>query len=188
MYWRDRIPLEIRIHQRVDINRPESGGRGHDSLIEHRGYRLMMAQRRFRLYMNYYEGGDLRNAVHRNFQLREQNPEYPLYRGYNDHDLVHIGDRGNIPLILPEGFIWWVFRSLVDACQMLQFGQALDVDGSKPDWQPITHLDIRMDNIFLQPQPAGANGERSVSNTASYVLFSPLTRSSTIVVPPSHPL
>jgi len=43
-YWRDRLPREIRIHERVDGNRPaaDADTSGHDNLLRHLGYRLMM--------------------------------------------------------------------------------------------------------------------------------------------------
>lgn len=188
MHWRDRVPLEIRIHQRVDRNRPPGGGRGHDSLIEHRGYRLMMKQRRFRIYLKYYEGGDLDTACEDNFFLRSQDSHFHMYPGLNNFDLVHLPEDGTVPPILSEGFIWWIFRSLVNACQVLHSGQVLNVDGSNPDWQPITHLDIRPSNIFLQPRPHRDDGTQQVSNAAPLLYCSLAACLSGTVVPSCCPV
>lgn len=185
LFWRDRLPLEVRIHQRNDQNRSRGGGRGHESLVEHRGYRLMMRQRRFRIYMDYYEGGTLRQAVSDSFELRAQRPDIPQRAGHNN--IVHLDAYGNRPEILPEGFIWWILGSLVEACQVLQYGQALDTNGSKPDWQPITHLDIRMDNILLQPRPIRQNGVHPVCIAAPHMFSLLITRLLTTIVSPCCP-
>lgn len=185
LWWRDRLPLEIRIHQLIDQNRPKEGGRGHESLLEHRGYRPMTRQRRFRLYMRYYEGGNLREAVEDNFELREQNPNSEKFAGYSTDDIVHLDDNGDPPLILPDGFIWWIFRRLIDACQVFHSRQALEVDGAKVDWKPITHLDIRMDNIYLQPRAFRQDDIRPVHIAAQHVLCSFITQSLITIVSPN---
>jgi hypothetical protein len=46
-----------RIHKLIDENRPEVAVPGYMNLIRHHEYRLMMAQKRFRLYLDYCEGG-----------------------------------------------------------------------------------------------------------------------------------
>jgi serine/threonine protein kinase len=133
--WRDRIPREARIHQNIDENRPDVGGFGHDNLIKHPGYRLMMMHRRYRIYLNYYDGGDL---------LHAEGPHFERFPHPHEH-----------PGGIPEVFIWHVFSSLVAACQVLHIGEVDRVPEAKvrPGWQSITHLDIKLNNIFLQPQP-----------------------------------
>jgi hypothetical protein len=128
--WRDRITS-----QKIDENRPHVGGFGHDNLIKHLGYRLVMMHRRYRIYVKYFDGGDLLNAVGLHCE------KYP-------HPYEHPGG-------IPEVFIWHVFSSLVAACQVLHFGEVDRVPEAKvrPGWQSITHLDIKWNNIFLQPQP-----------------------------------
>jgi hypothetical protein len=68
LYWRNQKPQEIRMHQLVDQERGKAEARGHENLIEHQGYRLMMTQRRYRLFLNYYEGGDLYQAIRQHFE------------------------------------------------------------------------------------------------------------------------
>jgi hypothetical protein len=57
VFWRVQLPKEIRIHKLINENRPEVAVPGYMNIIRHHGYRLMMAQRRFRLYLDYCEGG-----------------------------------------------------------------------------------------------------------------------------------
>jgi hypothetical protein len=81
-----------------------------------------MAQRRYRLYLDYYNGGELWD---------------PLCR-YSKGETE----------IVPEAFIWYVLRVLSSACLILQFGTT--ADQSLPGWKPITHSDIVLTNIFTR--------------------------------------
>jgi hypothetical protein len=159
LQWRDNLPKEIRNHQKIDSNRIASVNRGHRNLVRHRGYRLMMRQRRFRLFLDYYEGGNLSSATRHHFAKRTHPrdgrlPAYWIGTALTGH-FHREGDPLRLPpAIIPEPFIWEVFRSLIGACQILSSGQAGDVD-SLPGWQPITHLDIRFANILLQPRTGG---------------------------------
>ena len=89
-----------------------------------------MTHRRYRLYLDLYEQGDLYHKM-----------------GWNER-------RSTRPApALPEPYIWFVFKALVDACLVLQQGRS---DKPINGWRPITHLDIKPDNIFL----ARFQGER----------------------------
>jgi serine/threonine protein kinase len=48
--------------------------------------------------------------------------------------------------LLPESFVWQVFESLVSAVQYLHHGPAIPAPGI---WDPISHRDIILSNIFL---------------------------------------
>lgn len=94
----------------------------------------MMRQRRFGIYLQYYEGGDLANAVDTQFARTE----------------LYLTNRWQLDLI-PETFIWKVARSLVTACQILQYGCSGIAPVAAASWQPITHLDMSLASIFMQP-------------------------------------
>jgi len=139
--WRDPImwrqvqnanlPMEIQIHRIIDSHRPAHGLDGYSNLVKHNGYRLMMRQQRFRLYLEYYEGGNLDDIIYAHSSLQKS---------------------GKRPGNIPEYYLWRVFRSLVAACQILHLGQVDPAEAKREDWRPITHLDIKMNNIFLELQ------------------------------------
>ena len=164
IHWRSNLPRELQVHKVIDRDRPAGHVSGYDNLLKHDGYRLMMRQRRYRLYLEYCEGGTLQDVVLPHFGRRANpQPAYPwtLTRG-NPYDPV-LMQNGRLPQLIPEYFIWILFRSLVNACQVLHFGHVADVPGSIEDWKPITHLDIKLDNIFLQPLDEDDAGESEVS-------------------------
>jgi serine/threonine protein kinase len=144
--WRDRLPREIAIHRRIDRGRPQhAGGRtAYRNLVKHKGYRLMMLKRRYRLYQKYYAGGDLYNALRPTFspwgaELGVNNKGRPAEE-YQDLQQV------------PEDLIWHVFRSLVKACLFLQYGTSdRNATAPVPDWDPITHRDVHIGNVFIEP-------------------------------------
>ncbi|KAH3913604.1 hypothetical protein HBI56_081400 [Parastagonospora nodorum] len=133
LQWRQvqnaNLPMEVQIHKIIDSHRPDNSLEGYNNLVKHDGYRLMMRQQRFRLYLEYYEGGNLDDAVR-------------AYRRTGKHPL----GPGNIP----EYYLWRVFGNLIAACQILHLGQVDPAEGKRADWRPITHLDIKLNNIFLE--------------------------------------
>ena len=149
--WRDRIPREIRNHRKVDENRELANGLNRQNLVRHEGYRLMMEQRRYRIYLDYYEGGDLYRATERKFQVQKT-----VKDSFDDLE-------DNTPHI-PEDLIWHIARSLVTACQILHFGQAGNVSTPVAGWQPITHCDINLPNIFMERPPT--RGDVSITSCA----------------------
>jgi len=58
-----RLPPQICIHRRIDANRAAANGEDPEYLIGHRGHRVMMKDRRSRIYMDYCEGRDLDDAL-----------------------------------------------------------------------------------------------------------------------------
>jgi len=52
--------------------------------------------------------------------------------------------------VVPESLVWHVLSQLVDACLVLQTGSK-DPATAESAWLPITHLDISLSNIFLEP-------------------------------------
>jgi hypothetical protein len=88
----------------------------------------MMRLRKYRMYLDFYEGGDLRKAMATHSANWEDGSNYT----------------GNW---LPEAFVWYVMKSLATACLVLQNGTTTDerVEG----WRPITHLDIQLPNVLL---------------------------------------
>jgi serine/threonine protein kinase len=134
-YWRDYLPREIRVHQKIDAKRPGDGKTlGHGNLLRHRGYRLMMRQRRYKLYLDFREGGDLYQGLKEHFERWKKRQA--------------AGSTERLKII-PESLVWHVFSQLVDGCLVLQMGSI--PPSTDPTWQPIAHLDISLANVFLEP-------------------------------------
>jgi hypothetical protein len=174
---RDMLPREIRVHQKIDQKRAAVAGLDHDNLIDHISHRVMMSDRRYRIYLQYYEGGDLFGALVDHFDRRvPPSPAFAsdkIWRGPLDGQTGWAPDEnGRPPGLIPEGLIWRVVRSLITACQALHFGRAGDVSSAVPGWQTITYLDISLSNIFLQPSAVDQDVSQS---TNSLPAFSSLT-------------
>jgi hypothetical protein len=60
--WRDRLRREIAVHRRIETRRAEEP-EACQYINRHRGYRLLMSKRRYRLYADFASGGDLYRAV-----------------------------------------------------------------------------------------------------------------------------
>lgn len=157
------MPREIRIHQKLDLSRPPDDAPerpeldGFNHIIKSEGYRLMMEQRRYLIYLEYCEGGDLWECLKSHFGRRRRPRQVagqPVnwHQGENENDLYRADADLQPPTPIPEGFIWHVFKSLVYACATLHFGKVNDDGTYDPNWDPITHLDIKMNNIFLIPK------------------------------------
>ncbi|KAH7132274.1 kinase-like domain-containing protein [Dendryphion nanum] len=132
--WRNKLPREIHIHKRIEAQREL--GSGHLNVVRCRGSRLLMKQRIYRLYLSLYDHGDLFHAMRENFG----------YWRYIDQ-LDPLPARVDENRVLPEKYIWHVFRGLVDACLVLQQGRKdRVVDG----WRPIMHMDMKLNNVFLR--------------------------------------
>jgi serine/threonine protein kinase len=159
--WRDQLPREIRIHQLIDSNRADAID-DHDTLAEHHGYRLMMRQHRYRLYLTYYEGGDLYAALRGmpDAELKflytsphKQRAKSPVnYHWDFNFNCYRDDDNDSLPRVVPERLICEIIDSLAKACQMLHFRQ-VDSEDAAEGTHRITHLDIKADNIFMQPSP-----------------------------------
>ncbi|KAH7092331.1 hypothetical protein FB567DRAFT_614222 [Paraphoma chrysanthemicola] len=119
--WRGRVPQEIRCHQLIEQRREAEPEACH-YLIRFLGYRLMMVQMRYRIYLEHYEAGD-------------------LYHAMDDHDKECTAE------FLPEAFIWYVMNALATSCLVLHKGTVADepLEG----WKPITHLDVTPTNVLL---------------------------------------
>lgn len=149
--WRDQKPREIRMHQLIDDNRQATGGVGHENIIQCEGYRLMMNQRRYRLFLPLYQGKDLHSSLESHFQ-----------RTYAEYNLRSSGsstfhecqeNHSELPEILSERLILEILLALVAACQIMRYGQPSQQGRQelKPGWKPINHCDLKMNNIFVEP-------------------------------------
>lgn len=143
--WRDRLPREIAIHRRIDRGRTQHADRetAYRNLVKHKGYRLMMRKRRYRLYQKYYAGGDLYKALGSRFSpwgsASGLNNKGRLAEDYQDLQQVQ------------EDLIWHVFRNLVKACLFLQYGTSdRNATAPVPGWDPITHRDVHIGNVFIE--------------------------------------
>lgn len=63
--------------------------------------------------------------------------------------LKHLAN-DELPQVIPERLIYEISISLVTACQILHFGQTEKSEAALGTHQ-VTHLDIKADNIFIQP-------------------------------------
>lgn len=127
--WRGQLPREIKIHQLVEERRAVDSDMCRN-LIHCRGHRLSMRKRKYRLYLDYCSGGDLRNAMASHSRTWEPAVE----------------DNDDFPC-LPEAFIWTAVKALATACLVLQNGTT--VLEPIQNWKSITHLDIQLPNVLL---------------------------------------
>jgi hypothetical protein len=136
-YWRDQLPQDIAIQERLKRQN------GRDTVHKYQGYRLNMADRRYRLYNEYCEYGDLRSY------LRYYYEAWSTY--HNDSEKIKPPEH-----VIPESFLWAVFRDLVDACIFLRDGADPLVDMPEgQDWRSIVHKDMHLGNVFVKPSTAG---------------------------------
>ncbi|PVH94452.1 kinase-like protein [Periconia macrospinosa] len=139
--WRRRLPQEIAIHRIIDHQRETQDPKVYRSIVAHRGYRLMMAQQRFRLYLEYIPKADLGVAMRDRFWMMNG-------RKWNTSNWSSDEPPPPPKGILPEPFIWHVFRELVRAIMVLTHGHE-DKEKYPKDWRPIVHRDINLENVFL---------------------------------------
>jgi hypothetical protein len=164
--WRNKLPREIDIHKKIDKQRLGRGSPAFRHLIRHRGYRLMMRQQRYRLFLDLYESGDLYHAVKEWFDYptklgpegekeKSKAPETQTAEnsevGENSGTAPKEPEESKEQQILSEDFLWHVFRCLVDACLILQNGDEPADSDPLEGWKPITHVDINLSNTFLEP-------------------------------------
>ncbi|KAF2652768.1 kinase-like protein [Lophiostoma macrostomum CBS 122681] len=143
--WRSHLPREIAIHRLIDESRG-NGDPAFSHLPKHRGHRLMMRKRKFRLFTEVCSGGSLYDATKALFEQWER-----WYKHLEDAtDSANATDeeraKDEEPEHIPEAYIWYVFGSLVDACLVLQRGGK---ERRQKGWKPITHCDIYSANVFL---------------------------------------
>lgn len=152
-FWRDKVPREVAIHQRIEKYRDGSSP-GHDHLIRCSSHRLMMQKRRFRLYLEFCELGSLYDATKELFTQWE--------KFYESVGLDWLADEPEDNV--SEAYIWHVFKVLVDACLVLQRGRS---DNAVPEtgWDPIVHGDITLRNVFLARNEDVAHTKVSSKNT-----------------------
>jgi hypothetical protein len=119
--WRNRLPREIQSHRLVEERR-QANLDACRHLVRSRGHRLFMRKRRYRLYLDHYQGD--------------------LWHALTTHHTRKVMEGQ-----LPEALIWYILRALSSACLILQYSTVAEepIQG----WKPITHLDIFLPNIFL---------------------------------------
>jgi hypothetical protein len=133
--WRGKLPREVHMHQLVDSTRTHGS---HSSLIRHRGHRLMMRRKMYRLYLDLCNEGGLFRAMGDRWGIAPT--------AYNPADF---SPTGPLPA-LPEAYIWFLFNGLVDACLVLEQGSEV---ARVPGWQRMVHNDIHASNVTLQQDP-----------------------------------
>ncbi|KAF1836253.1 kinase-like protein [Decorospora gaudefroyi] len=129
--WRDKLPREIRMHQLIDSSRTPTS---HLNLVRHRGHTLMMAKMRYRIYLDLCDGGGLDDSM--------------SDRWRKDPDTFGV-DLDPLK-VLPEAYVWHLFKGLVDACLVLEQGDSLqEIAG----WKPLMHNDLHVGNVMLGRDP-----------------------------------
>ncbi|KAF2005682.1 hypothetical protein P154DRAFT_608679 [Amniculicola lignicola CBS 123094] len=137
--WRDNLPREVAIHERIENAhgvRPASGyhPNGHHHIVQYRGFRLHHRERRYRLYLDWCRWDNLHFAC-------SNDAEAPYSQ-------------------LPEAYLWYLFRALAEACRFLRDG-----DQQIPEWEEIVHCDLQPSNILMlsryeyRPQPPSHPGK-----------------------------
>ncbi|KAF2855226.1 hypothetical protein T440DRAFT_377723, partial [Plenodomus tracheiphilus IPT5] len=128
-YWRDNLPREIAIQQRL-------AAQSHAGITPFRGYRLNMRSRRYRQYFDYCDYHGLSDVLVQYYHAhgspaaqiqrrqRLKNPTIPA------------------PPTIPETFLWYVFKSLIDTLLILHNGAENHALPNNEPWKPIMHLDI----------------------------------------------
>ncbi|KAF2748597.1 kinase-like protein [Sporormia fimetaria CBS 119925] len=135
--WSNQPPREIDIHRALEAGRPAGNGGGFKHIVRFFGYRLMMKQRRYRTYLEACDAGDLWDATKhalleyydepRESGLQFHDPEVP-----EEHERVY-DYRLNVKRVLPEH----------SEC----------APGTHPDWVPVVHRDIKMNNFLIRVNP-----------------------------------
>jgi hypothetical protein len=117
------------MHQLVEERR-NNNVEGSQHLIRFRAYRIMMKRLRYRVYLELCDIGSLWDAMRKNIT------PYPRQKHYE-----HVAKWMNPDILIPEKYLWYIFRALVDACIALQ-------NGGK---EKLTHLDLcSLSNILLR--------------------------------------
>ncbi|KAL6711566.1 hypothetical protein ACN47E_004500 [Coniothyrium glycines] len=124
--WRDNLPQELAIEQRLDAQKSGNINKFH-------GYRLNMKEMRYRMYHDVCDYGDLQSALH---YYTIMHKSFPWTAGGAPKDFI------------PESFLWYVFRCLVDALLVMKKGN-MDESGEYQPWKEIVHMDLCPANIFV---------------------------------------
>ena len=91
-----------------------------------------------------------------------QSAEGSVYRGKDFSEMSGIEDwyqddlPNDVPLVIPEAFLWHVFDQLVDAALILHRGAEPLIGENK--WKEIVHKDMHTGNIFMKPKAEGVFG------------------------------
>lgn len=91
-----------------------------------------------------------------------QSAEGSVYRGKDFSEMSGIEDwyqddlPNDVPLVIPEAFLWHVFDQLVDAALILHRGAEPLIGENK--WKEIVHKDMHTGNIFMKPKADGVFG------------------------------
>ncbi|KAI7277669.1 hypothetical protein KC345_g6504 [Hortaea werneckii] len=108
-----------------------------ECIVRIRNWRLQSEKQMYRLLMEFCPYGDLADLV--------LNSVYSRAR----QRLHEQGNGNNLPLWIPEPFIWSVFESLATAGLLMEKGE-LDAHPGEPHWwEEIIHRDFKLANIFL---------------------------------------
>lgn len=160
--WRDRLPREIAIYERIK----QQGG--HRNIHRYRGYRLNMKQHRWRLYTDLCKYRSITGAedyifedISQFWKIRRNEWQRVSDQGEWDERRFPL-DRDNMTL-LPERFLWHIFRELVNGCGFLERGNGRGHGDGALEWRPIVHMDMYQGNVFLTASDENLFGEKAVT-------------------------
>lgn len=85
---------------------------------------------------------------------------FRMFLAYANNGDLHelLGRHQDAGEVVPEAFILYVFRALIESCLIMQRGKAGRVRDTS--WEQIVHRDLKLDNVFL--------GENSITSFPAY--------------------
>lgn len=145
--WKDpedpsSVPNEIQAMYNL------SGQDGSENIIKIRNWRIRRDDMYHRIYMEFCPQGDLFD-----FCCGSKNDVY--WEGADRRERFPDDDMGDFVELVPEPFLWSVFRSLTHAAILMERGTRLAAEADK-DWEVIVHRDLKLSNGTFQC-PQGSN-------------------------------
>jgi hypothetical protein len=147
--WRDRLPMEVAIQQRL------AAQGSMPNIHEYRGYLIDMHKRKYQVLNEFCEYDNIAVILQHYYQYWSTRREHfdQAKSARKEFEEEEPKD------VIPEAFLWYVFRSFVDALNVLEKGADPPVDmGPGKDWRPIVHGDMHLGNVFVKPPPEGEEG------------------------------
>ncbi|KAJ6267549.1 kinase-like domain-containing protein [Bipolaris maydis] len=149
--WRNQLPREISTHLQIEEAREAVNGVGFENIVQCYGYHLDVQNCYYRLYLEYCPGRDVHNSLQKHFNDMGKH-KYGSSESFESSQNSQAIEKKSL-LLLTERFVAWLMLQLVKACYVLRTGYpiAQHNQGIRRGWKPITHCDIKLNNIFVKP-------------------------------------